>query len=498
MRQIGAALLLCAAASAAGQVTISGVVKARDGGAEAFPVAGALVTASKDRSPARAAEALTDSLGRYRISGLPEGRYTVAVQSTSYYVVKAGGVETESIVKACLKAGDCGETDFELARSSVVEGWVTDDFGDPWPGVRVSLATEGLPEPKTPEEFRARMAGIRQTDDRGYFRIWGVRPGRYELTIRPASFRNLDEGAERQRIEVAPGQQSVQARIAMHDRETESFTVRGVVKAETLESASMWVRPAIEDSAIFYWARGARIEPEGGFVLGDVPKGRFDAFLTRGLGSSRSSRYLGRITVDRDLDGVELTPQPPTGVRGRVELEGVPAGDRRLTVGWAHGIRYGSGFTELQARAPEYRFEDDEMAPGDYILRLNDPDAFIVDSPFFSVALGQMTELTVRISNEFASVRGRVRAAAEGTRPAAAHSVVGVRGERGTHTAKTDDEGRFVIEKVIPGEYEITAWIDAQTDAADAAAWERPGQQIRRLAAEPGFEAEVDLTVAAP
>ncbi|MEZ5392633.1 MAG: hypothetical protein R2724_07060 [Bryobacterales bacterium] len=109
-----------------------------------------------------------------------------------------------------------------------------------------------------------------------------MRPGRYDLTVQSAnSARNATEGVERQTIEVALGQDSVQTRLTMHDHETQSFTVSGVVKG-VAERGALLIRPSIEDSAVFYWARGARIEEEGKFVVVGVPKGRFDMFLNSG------------------------------------------------------------------------------------------------------------------------------------------------------------------------------------------------------------------------
>ncbi|MEZ5363199.1 MAG: hypothetical protein R2748_12870 [Bryobacterales bacterium] len=238
----------------------------------------------------------------------------------------------------------------------------------------------------------------------------------------------------------------MQTRLTMHDHERESFTLSGVVKRCGGKRAALLMPAAVDRgqrrSSIGHAGHGSR-EEEKFVVVG--AEGRFDMFLNSGQGAGKPDQYLGRITVDRDIEGLELTPQPPTGVRGAAWNCWAPRrGDRVLTVGWAHGVRYGVGLWKLKRVRPSTG-PDGGMPPGNYILRLNDPDAYIVDSPVFSVALGQMVEMTVRISNEFATVRGRVRAASGG-KPVAAHSVVGMRGERGTHTAKADDEGRFVIE----------------------------------------------------
>src|SRR5690606_1024050 len=92
--------------------------------------------------------AQTDAQGAYQLRGLPEGRVEFTVSQRGFFTLEAGGATASTLARACPGNGSCGEADFVLAKASVVEGYVTDPFGEPQSGVSVELTKAGeSPEP---------------------------------------------------------------------------------------------------------------------------------------------------------------------------------------------------------------------------------------------------------------------------------------------------------------------------------------------------------------
>src|SRR5690606_25668305 len=136
------AMGLFIAATAAAQSRVSGVVTTRDGSSTMQPVADAFVIARTGEHGERTvATTQTDKQGRYTLEGLPAGRVMLSVEAQGYYVASAGGVESTSIARTCPADGECPQTDFELAKTGVVEVWVTDAFGDPIQGIEIRIGS---------------------------------------------------------------------------------------------------------------------------------------------------------------------------------------------------------------------------------------------------------------------------------------------------------------------------------------------------------------------
>jgi Carboxypeptidase regulatory-like domain len=74
---------------------------------------------------------------------------------------------------------------------------------------------------------------------------------------------------------------------------------------------------------------------------------------------------------------------------------------------------------------------------------------------------------------------------------------VALQGDRGEYSVQTDQAGRFLFGKIIPGEYRICAWTDiAPERVAEEATWEQAGCQSRIIPIAPASEVEIDLKAA--
>src|SRR5215468_4243603 len=144
--------------------------------------------------------ALTDAEGRYRATNLPEGKYEAHV-SLGGCVREKPSPNASLMESLSLSEGGSQENvDFALVRGGVITGRVTDGDGRPFIARAVSLQVvddggqkrdariEDIPNwMMTPNMF--------QTDDRGVYRLFGLRAGRYVISAGGDSSMAIATGA---------------------------------------------------------------------------------------------------------------------------------------------------------------------------------------------------------------------------------------------------------------------------------------------------------------
>ena len=121
-------------------------------------------------------KATTDADGLYKLEALPAGKYRVAPSAPA--LVSA---DTNLHGEITVDEGSAAEgIDFSLSLGGVITGKVTDSDGRPVIGERISLKPLDKADPAAASGMAA-MFGNRMyaTDDRGVYRIFGLRPGRY-------------------------------------------------------------------------------------------------------------------------------------------------------------------------------------------------------------------------------------------------------------------------------------------------------------------------------
>lgn len=167
-----------------------------------IPAVGAWVVAYVDDSIVASVAVGED--GAYQLDGIPNGAVEFDVSLSGYYVVEVNGEETLSLHRECPARGSCGEAEFVVMVGGVVEGYVSDFYGDPIPGVVITLADpEQVEDPMGPAQF-----GIwTNSDDRGRYRFFGLIPGEYAAHFDYSD--TLDDqrlfGSERRKVHVEAG-----------------------------------------------------------------------------------------------------------------------------------------------------------------------------------------------------------------------------------------------------------------------------------------------------
>ncbi|HEX5069936.1 MAG TPA: carboxypeptidase-like regulatory domain-containing protein [Vicinamibacterales bacterium] len=129
---------------------------------------------------------IADDKGRFLFTQIPPGEAIVIVQKPGYSdgaygKRRPGGVP----LPVSLHAGEgIADMRIEMFRSAAITGLVTDDSGDPLIGVRVVAMRRMFDNGR----WRYVPAGVEETDDQGFYRIFDLVPGEYIVSVPAASY----------------------------------------------------------------------------------------------------------------------------------------------------------------------------------------------------------------------------------------------------------------------------------------------------------------------
>ena len=498
-----AALILLIAPCALSAYAISGTIWERSQD-NLEPLRKVLVVARTPDGRDVLAATRSDSDGRYLLPGPFKGQIRLSAGRGGYFVHSAAGAADAYVAVNC-DAADCGEFDFELARAAVITGKVIDDLGE----IVVSAQIQAvLPEETDP----TRRIGQSRTDDRGEYRIFGLRPGVYEVRAH-APNRGLEDRtyvSAAVSVELAPGEER-SLPITLRPAVQGSFRIAGSVTGIELDGvtrSTVLMRALKLDPAfpMRYGSRSTSLTPKGAFEFTGVPPGVYEFRFqdgSRGRGATRTSlpRVLDVIEIQGDLEGLALSPMPPTGVRGRIEIHDRISGASPSILLYSEQLNSSKIVTGGQ---PGYEFRDDNYAPGSYQVSLRTPkDLYLksiqvegaeVEGREIKIPRGRVLETTFVVSGAMASVSGQVKPAREGGE---GPFRVGLKGDADSLSVQTDQAGRFVFERVAPGAYRIGAWARAgEKELKSESLWQKAGVKAPQFTVEEGSEIEISLTAA--
>jgi hypothetical protein len=131
--------------------------------------------------------ALTDGDGHFQIKDVPPGRYRFSASRTGFVAQQYQAKGTSQGAVLSLGPGQqIDDTLFRLVRAGVVSGRVIDEAGEPLANVWVSALRRPTEEErkdwsKGQKQHQFVQASGARTDDRGEYRIFGLKPGDYYL-----------------------------------------------------------------------------------------------------------------------------------------------------------------------------------------------------------------------------------------------------------------------------------------------------------------------------
>jgi hypothetical protein len=286
-------------------------------------------------------KAFTDSDGRYRFNDLATGAYEVKVFAPTLV-----GDRSESRIR--VSDGETVESvDFALKTGGVVTGAVT--LPDGRPAIRQSVSVNIVAPPKetrptSPDVFSTegwRPSPSATTDDRGVYRIYGVAPGDYTVSVtygggRKESVQTYYPGATEQakagHVKVKAGAETSGIDFKLALTKKKGYEVRGRVIDEfgkPISGIMLSCGPARDEadekapSPIAPFSEMVHSNAQGEFKIPSVTQGKYTLSVMSMF--DEASVYSDPVTFEvgnRDVDGVEIKTHKGLTASGAAVIEG--------------------------------------------------------------------------------------------------------------------------------------------------------------------------------
>lgn len=532
--------MLCTAEAQTAQKQGTGIITGRVtlNGKSVAGVGVALLGSERMMNRASVARAATDYEGRYRMTNVPAGRYTIVAIAPALVGQSEETYGEPGKIVTIAEGETIEKIDFALVKGGVITGRVTDGDGQPVIGERVHLNQVDN------KEGQNRMRGFSnsnpfmyETDDRGIYRLYGIAPGRYTISVGEVAeggavrfgfggrgyyartfHPNATEETKATIIEIGEGTEALNVDISV-GRKSKSFTATGRVVDESGQPVA-GVR--VGNGALmkegnrmggFGW--GSITDAKGSFRLDGLLPGRYAAFVWN-EGDKAMDAYSDTVTfeiTEGNISGLELKMNRGASISGVALIEGT--NDRTALAKLSQFSLSANVETEGLAApnyanvkiAPDGSFRIAGLRPGKariYLVNYPPIPGFTlgrieregVPQREIEITPGaQITGVRVVIEYGTGSVRGLVRIA-NGTVPENARLIVYARRRTDTTAgppnrgAQVDSRGRFVIEGMSNGDYELT--LQAYLVGTPA---QRIAPVKQNVTVTNGVEAEVVMTL---
>jgi len=432
-----------------GTATIRGQI-ASAGSGTAIRRATVIATQFEGRGGPRTA--LSNDNGIYEFLNLPAGRWSVVASKTGFLDYGSLGTQVDIFE---LTEGQQVVRNLTLSRGGAIAGRVFDEFGEPLASATV-IASRML---SSPRGVRISRTGTSvPTDDTGAYRVYGLPPGQYYVSVSDPSATRM--GTVSFSFNSAQAESASAARI-----EAEA------VAARLQEAATRLVVAGSEPGVAYaptYYPGTANIAEAQQISLG---LGQEQLSINLSIVPIRAARITGRV--------LSATGAP---VRAQVALSN-PLGQGLTPTGGRNGSAADGTFTLMN------------VPPGNYTLSVLGPNIGAAPPEVASVPLSvfgeDILDLTVT-TGVGATVDGTI-VSDDGTRLPSARTVVStvaMSGDNATWTprAEANANGRFELEGLLgvyalnvsslPAGWVVKSMTANGVDVSDAPVAFRPGDRV--------------------
>ena len=412
-------------------------------------------------------KATTDSEGNYRIADVPGGSFQVAPVAPALVISDVNNSMGQTVV---ITEGENVEgIDFELIRGGVITGRVTDAGGHPAIEERITLSPADQNNQRGASFSAPRMF---VTDDRGIYRLFGVRPGRYKISvgegdngyyrgmgsgrsIRPSTFYpdvtdpakativEIEEGTEATGIDIAMGQtpQGFSANGRVVDGETgkpvANVTI-GLAKIVVIDTGN---------SRSIGGGAGARSDRLGEFHLENLTPGKYTVSVYPPPESNLRAEPVTLDVLDQDVTGLVIKAVMGASVSGTVLLEGTKNPRALAALGQAYVAAY--------IQSPNVTSGHSARVNPDGSFQVGGLQAGLVN--FSLETMDNARGLTVlRVEHDGVAQTGGIQIQSSekvtGIRIVVAYNNGGIRGVIKTENGTLPPSGRFIIQLLKPAE----------------------------------------------
>jgi len=446
--------------------------------------------------PPPAIKATTDADGNYRITGIPAGSYQVSPMAPAYVVTDLMATRERGRTLLLAEGEDVQDVDFSLERGGVIAGRVTDANGRPVVEERLTLVSADQSK-QNQQNFGPFMGAGATTDDRGVYRIYGLPPGQYKisvgrdddnyylsgigrLTYKRTFYPDATDPAEAKVIEVTEGSEATNIDISL-DQILPGFAASGkVVDGATgrpVTGLRVGLRRVLNND---YGGVNASVSAnsQGEFRLENITPGKYVVLILPLPGTETRADPVSFEVVDQDVSGLLVKTLNGLSISGNVIVEGktdssfaAKLAELRLDV-YVHNE--GAGFGRSSPFNADGSFRVGGLGPGIADLSLGAREGRplanfaitrierdgIVQPRGLELNSGEPNVTGVKIFLKYGtgSVRGEVKIE-NGPLPAGARLMVWLKkpgeAESNFRPYNPDLRGHFLIEGVSAGEYEL-------------------------------------------
>jgi Carboxypeptidase regulatory-like domain len=471
-----------------GTARISGIVKSA---ADDAPLARARVMATSPALP-EPRVAITGADGKYAITDLPAGTYTLTATRTGFVSSRYGqGRAMTGTPVAVTNGQQLAGIDLALVAGGVIAGRILDEDGAPFAGATVEALVRRA-QGSTDTLFSVATA---HTDDRGEFRLYGLAPGAYYVSAADPAFTSVSTptGVQHYSATYYPG-------TTLADQ-ARTVTVGGSAPPPRVELKLQLVRPArVAGQLLAYDARpltsGAiilsaiegegvpvaapqqpQISPDGRFSFTGVAPGRYQ-IRARAQTDPSAPALFGVFSVEVfgvDVEGIRLVLRPGAVLDGTVTIESVRGGrppdlsTLRVRAPMTDGNAFGDALTGSVQPGGAYVLRGlmngahqivvDGLPPAWMLKSILYRGKDITDVPLAVDEREQLHDVRISIFDGGSEVSGvaenprRLPAADTGVLVCSRMPVDWVRTSRRMRFTYTDGDGRWRVAGLPPGEY---------------------------------------------
>jgi hypothetical protein len=472
----------------------------------------------------------SDGNGRFVIEDVQPGVYAVSADRQGFMLEPdaAPGAPPPSLK---VEAGQSvKDVKIKLVPLGVIAGRVLDEDGDPLRGAQVQAMTYSY------QAGKKQLRNIEQVmaNDKGEFRLFGLHPGTFYLRATGRSgggsfgrsfessgsivtrvmsessastyFPSTTDAGQASPIELVEGAQLRGLDIRL--RREKRYSVRGKLPEVKHEGAQRMLQIAPRGGGSFGNLAFSQMQDNENFEFMDVPPGSYVVIGTVIDDDKRSVARQAVDVVNADVEGVTLNFIPAIEVSGVVRVEGTPRrplDNLRVTLQSEIPAMFGQSGAEVKPDGsfviPDVIPDVYEIAvgphPGAYVKSIRFGDEEISDgridltkgSGSVMVLLGTdvgEVEGSVKKSNGDPAVRVRVTLIAYGKHLG--------RGDL-SRSGFTDEQGKFHLRNVAPGEYKAFAWEDVPVGAPQDPEFRKPFEKrAAEVKMEPNGHETVELT----
>ncbi len=465
----------------------------------------------------RGLSAATDNAGTFVFENVNPGNYRLSGEKTGFIRSSFGGRGAGAIGSQLTIAAGTEKADVivRITPQGIVSGRILDEDGEPMEGVSIQLLR---PQYFASQRRMMGTAG-NQSNDRGEFRITNVAPGKYYMQIQRMSNGNMpiQQGKEEfgypklffpgvealeqaQRVEVGAGQEVSNLQMAL--RKVRVYRVRGhvpgiaapagqqagaqgggrrgggngmVIQLRPDGGASDMMGPGFGPGM-----GGGQVRADGSFEIAGVTPGAYKLTLSS-FGEGRP-KVVGslKLSVGNDnVEGVVLAPSPLVSFQGKIVVEGDKTAVNLKSVriqlmstdmgglGGIPGIQVAEdgSFSATELSQDKYRITVNPGAAA-YVKAITVGGQNILDTAL-DLSGGGGGPMEVILSTKIATVNGMVEKQKQDDAPGSI--VIAIAGANGTLSllstasgqsplARVDDNGKFSIANLPPGEYKLIAF----------------------------------------